>query len=101
MTLEQLIQVYAPLAGLLGAFFWLGVLSNRVHTLEKAAAKVEAASRTERDDFGRLIALETEMKTVITSLAEIKRGMDGVQRQLANLMGAKPGVLVELPGSHP
>jgi hypothetical protein len=44
MTVAEVLQFYAPFAGRLGIVYWLGVLSNRVITLEG-----EKAFADERD----------------------------------------------------
>jgi hypothetical protein len=89
MTVTELVQLYAPLAGLLGVVFWLGVLSEKVKNLQRA---VETLERELGDGGGgeRLVRLEVQMTSVADQLKGIHRSMDGVQRQLGNLM--KPGV---------
>lgn len=85
MTVTQLVQLYAPLAGLLMVVFWLGVLSQRVKSLEGQVASLE-----EHDGPGgsgeRLVRLEVTMESVQSTLLSLDRGMQGVQRQLGNLM---------------
>ena len=81
MNLADALTLYAPLVGLLGVVFWLGVLSNRVVTLEREAR--ERKNRDSRDsdhsaDIGdRLKTLEITYKLhsegVTFALADIKR----------------------------
>jgi hypothetical protein len=82
MSLEQLIQVYAPLAGLLAMAFWVGGLSARVRQLEKDALSHDGI-------LERLARLETNSTNIFVRLESIDRGMQSVQRQFGNLMKAK------------
>lgn len=66
MTLEQIISLYAPLAGLIALAFYTGVLSNRVRQLEatnkdKTDLKPEFASL--RATVDGLAARMTELKS--------------------------------------
>lgn len=85
MTVTELVQLYAPLAGLLAVVFWLGVLSQKVKALETTVTELQ-----EHDGPGgnseRLVRLEVTMEGVQTTLQSLDRGMQGVQRQLGNLM---------------
>lgn len=92
MTVEQLIQLYAPLAGLLCMAFWTGVLSQRVKTLEDSA-------KDEKSSGERLVKVEVTLGTVHDDVQGIKRSMEGVQRQLGNLMTRGRGV-VDLPAAN-
>lgn len=98
MTVTELVQLYAPLAGLLGVVFWLGVLSQKVRALESTLRSIE-----EHDGPGgnseRLVRLEVTMEGVQTTLLSLDRGMQGVQRQLGNLM-IKGGASYETGGQQ-
>ena len=102
MTLAQLAQLYAPLAGLLILAAWTGALAQRVKTLEdeKAARVAADAKRQETDranakDEGSLREDFIELRTtyrlngesVSKQLDEMKRenksNMDGVRRELS------------------
>lgn len=83
MTVTQGLPFYAPFAGLLAVVFWLGVLSNRVATLE----------REERD---RLPRVETLLDSVSDKVGRVERQVEGVHRQLANLATGKNNIAREL-----
>lgn len=93
MTVTQLLQLYAPLAGMLMLAFWVGVLTERIKSIrvEVQELKSEAAE----GDSPAITRLKVEMEGVKTSLDKLGRGMEGVQRQLGNLM-QKPGQILEL-----
>lgn len=89
MTVPQLLQLYAPLAGLLGLAFWVGVLSERVKNLrfdvqELKSENVEGGSPA-------IIRLKVEMEGVKGAMEKLTRSMEGVQRQLGNLMQKPTG----------
>jgi len=91
------LMVYYPLiAAVGGMLFWSGVLSQRVRTLERE----QAESKKDREGDGsvrdRLTRIETLMEGFQTRMGEFSRGMGGVQRQLANLMGKVPGGVYSL-----
>ncbi len=85
MTMSQVLQLYAPFAGLMVVVFWLGVLSNRVATLEREERDRkgrEAAASEERD---RVTRIETLMEGVGAKVDRVERQIEGVHRQLANI----------------
>lgn len=86
MTVAQIFQLYAPLVGLLGLAFWVGVLSQRVKQLEDTAKELKDAHDDQSAVFERLVRLEVNMENAVTQLGSLDRGMQGVQRQLGNLM---------------
>jgi hypothetical protein len=88
MTVTELVQLYAPLCGLLGVVFWLGVLSQKVKNLEDCVATLKR-DHTDGDNSDRLIRVEVKMEAMSAELSTMSRAMQGVQRQLGNLM--KPG----------
>lgn len=98
MTLSQLVQLYAPLAGLLGVVFWLGMLTQQVRTLKEdmKEIRIEDGPGGSRE---RLVRLEVQMENAANKLESIERGMQGVQRQLGNLM-MKPGRVEEFGASE-
>lgn len=90
MTVEELIQLYAPLAGLVGMAFYMGVLSQRVRSLENS-------TKTDKTDSERLVRVEVSVENMQEELKQLHRGIEGVQRQLGNLMTTKGRTVVELP----
>lgn len=90
LTVSQLLQFYAPLAGLLGVVFWLGVLSERVKTLSRRVDDLEKAGEEAGGDVRKLVTLEVQMGNVLTRLDSVDRSLSGVQRQLGNLVVKGP-----------
>ena len=91
MTVAELVQLYAPLAGLLVLAFWVGSLSERVKNLRRDLDKVlvrEAAETGEGGMLERMIRMEIKLEGAGTQLESLDRHMQGVQRQIANLMKA-------------
>ena len=96
MTLSEALQLYAPLAGLLAVVFWLGVLSNRVVTLEREERDRKEREKTIADERDRIVRMETTIDAMKGQMDRVVRELAGVQRQLANLAAGR-GKLVELP----
>lgn len=86
MSLAQLVQLYAPFAGLMALSAWMGALSQRVKHLEG-----EGINQT-RD---KVIALEVKVDNLTVSTDRTGRELAGVHRQLANLAAGKIGALYE------
>lgn len=84
MTVTELVQLYAPMVGLMALCFWVGSLSQRVKDLEKR-------SDDDAPKGDRLTRLETGMEGVKEKLEALDRGQQGIQRQLGNLMMGKRG----------
>lgn len=96
MTLAEVVQLYAPLVGLLGLAFWTGVLSEQVRNLRSRVGKLESE---DSDADGRELAvLKSKMETVSEDMQGVKRAMEGVQRQLGNLMVRGGGQVHEFTG---
>jgi hypothetical protein len=94
MTVAELVQLYAPLAGLLVLAFWVGALSERVKNLRKDVDELKKRSDAEVGEGGmleRMIRMEVKLEGANTQLGSLDRHMQGVQRQIANLMKS-PGV---------
>lgn len=95
MSITALVQLYAPLAGLLILAFWTGSLSEKVRNLQGAVKKLEAEDSANRETE-RIIRLEVQSEGVEKTLASIDRSIQGINRQLATLanlqMGYKVGV---------
>lgn len=77
MSLADLVQLYAPLAGLLVLAFWVGGLSQRVKTLEKESVGDDLKERVIRVEERQVYANE--------KLDSLDRGIAGLNRQLANI----------------
>lgn len=86
LTVTQLLQLYAPLAGLLAVVFWLGVLSQKVKNLESDIAGLQKDQDDGSDDHDLLIGLKTTMEAMSKRLDSFDRSMQGVQRTLGNMM---------------
>lgn len=89
MSLGEILQLYAPLAGLLATTFWLGVLSSRVSTLEREERDRKDREPIERGDHDTLVLLSGDMATVKLTLEKMERNYQGIQRTLANIAGGK------------
>lgn len=100
MSVSELVQLYAPLAGLLVLAFWVGALSQKVANLKEDVKDLEEGADAAGTIRDRLTRIEVKFEGVEGDLTSIKRGMEGVQRQLGNLMGAKGGQVLELPGAQ-
>lgn len=85
MTLAQILQFYGPLAGLLGVVFWLGMLTQQVKDLKEDIDELKGNAEA-GGSAHRLTTLEVQMKHVEEGVTSIKRSLDGIQRQLGNLM---------------
>ncbi len=98
MTLAQALQLYAPLAGLLAVVFWLGVLSNRVSTLEREERDRKGRDTVSLAERDRITRMETTLEGVNTQVERMARELGGVHRQLANISTGKTNVARELLG---
>lgn len=107
MTLTDLVQFYAPLAGLLVVVFWLGRLSEKVSRMEKAReedksrfANIESDIEDCKNDGGgaamaqRMVAVETLLAVYNTTNERHGRALEGIQRTLANLTSGKGGFTI-------
>jgi hypothetical protein len=93
MTVQQLVQLYAPLAGLLAVVFWLGVLSERVRRLREDVTSLEQSDAATKDGE-RLVRLETKMEGVKECLESTDRQLAGIHRQLANIASGRAKIHV-------
>jgi hypothetical protein len=93
VTVPELLQLYAPLAGMLALAFWVGVLSERVKGLQSDVQDLKDGKMVA--DAPAIVRLESAVTTLKGAVDKLTRGMDGVQRQLGNLM-QKPGAIAEL-----
>lgn len=96
MTVTQLLQLYAPLAGLLAVVFWLGVLSNRVLTLEREVRDLKERAKAETDERERIVRMEVKMDDMKEKLESVGRELATVHRQLANMVSRRGGKIVNL-----
>ncbi|HZC15346.1 MAG TPA: hypothetical protein VE309_01155 [Caulobacteraceae bacterium] len=87
MTLGDVLQLYAPLAGLLVLAFLMGAQHQRIAQLGRLTEELRAADAGGAGDslIDRLARLETNSDNQSKSLEKIDRQMEGVQRQLTNL----------------
>lgn len=94
MTLTELLQFYAPLAGLLVMAFWVGALSNRVATLEREERDRKTRDRDDLDERDRMVRLETKLEGVETKLGGVERELGTVHRLIANLATGQGGKVI-------
>lgn len=85
-----MLQIYAPLAGLLCVVFWLGVLSERVASQSRKIQNLETEVDKLKGEDGhgseRIVRLEVKVENVETQGQSILRSLEGIQRQLANMI---------------
>jgi hypothetical protein len=89
MTVTALLQFYAPLAGLLALAFWVGMLSQRVKDLGRDVEKLQEAGEP-GGVSDRLVRLEVTGENQAEAMKGVQRSLEGIQRQLANMMQGKP-----------
>lgn len=99
MTFTQLVQLYAPLAGLLVVTFWLGVLSSRVMTLEREERDRKEREKDGQDDHDSIVRMETHIEALTDGLKAVQRELAGVHRALANMASGKGGQIVQFGDS--
>ena len=101
VSVPEFLGFYGPLLGLIGVSFWLGKLTQTVSSQAKEIDKIraEALQRAKeleerieevRSDGGadvnRIVRLEVQMEHMTRSNEAIARGMEGIQRQFANII---------------
>lgn len=89
LTVAGAIQLYTPLAGLALLAFWVGALSERVKTLRKDVDALNGRHEAEVGEGGmleRMIRMEVNLENATKQLESLDRHMQGVQRQIANMM---------------
>ena len=91
MTLSELLQLYAPLAGMLMLAFWVGVLSERIKGLRADLTDLE--SSTSAGGLPSIIRLEEQVRNMDVELQKLNRGVEGVQRQIGNLMQTRAQIV--------
>lgn len=94
MTFSELVQLYVPLAGLVGLAFWVGALGERVKNLREDVRKLQDESTVA--EAPAVVRMDEKLTNVVMSVEKLTRGMDHVQRQLGNLMQKGVGQIIEL-----
>lgn len=89
ITLADIVQLYVPLVGLIGMAYWTGVLSQRVRSLE-------STQDGEKKDGERLARVETLIEVQSGEIQALRASIDGLNRQLSNLMTGRAGAVFEL-----
>lgn len=97
LTLPQIVQLYAPLLGLLGLAFWTGSLSERVKVAERTLKELREGEALGQAMRERIARFDERQDLMGKSVEKLERLMEGVQRQLANLANLNSGGIVELP----
>lgn len=98
VTFTQLVQLYAPLAGLLVVTFWLGVLSARVMTLEREERARKQRDRDDQSDHDSIVRMEAHIETLTKGQEAMQRELAGVHRALAHMASGKGGAIVQFGG---
>ena len=96
MEIGQALQFWTPLVGLLVMAFWLGVLSNRVATLEREERDRTAREAGDQVERERIVRVETKLDGAIATLSSLQREVAGVQRALGRLAFGRSGRLGEV-----
>ncbi|HKT55111.1 MAG TPA: hypothetical protein VJP88_11725 [Caulobacteraceae bacterium] len=91
MSLSEILQLYAPLAGMLAMAFWVGVLSERIKGLRADLTDLE--SSTNAGGLPSIIRLEEQVRNMDSELQKLNRGVEGVQRQIGNLMQTRAQIV--------
>lgn len=89
LTVTQLFQLYAPLAGLLVVVFMMGGLFNKVTTLVDRVTKLERSAADGVQDAVHLGRLEERIDNMGKTVDKVDREMQGVLRMLANMTSGR------------
>lgn len=104
VSVAFLLQLYAPLAGLLAVTFWLGVLSQRQKVSERRQDKTDELLKDQmkdgRDEMVGVALLTQRFEAMGSTLEKLEREMRGMQRSLANIANGSAGTLVKFDQEH-
>lgn len=93
VPISLLVQLYAPLAGLLGMAIWLGMLSQRQKDdgteWRRRMSKAEKEIDELKKDVGAVAVLAAQFTALSTSVAKIERATENVRHTLANIVSGK------------
>lgn len=94
LTLEQLFQLYAPLAGLLLFAFLIGGLFQRMKSVETRLKGHDDAIKECQTEKSDIAILGVHMSNMQKSMEKTERDVAGIQRTLGNWVakGQAPGV---------
>lgn len=93
ISVSALVQLYAPLVGLLVMAFWLGVLSQRVKVTERRQEKAEVALEAAKLESMTVAVLASKFDDMKETIEKMEREMRGMQRTLANAFSGKVGTI--------
>lgn len=99
VSVVEIVQLYAPLAGLLVMAFWLGILSNRVVTLEREERDRKETDRNEATQRDRIVRMETKLDLMRDELDKVQRELSVIHRILANMASGAGGKVVTMDTS--
>lgn len=102
-----LIQLYAPIAGLLAVVFWLGVLSNRVAQLERdrdalrehldeSVKELRGALEKNGEERDTVIRMSEQLNTIKDRIESLDRGLQHANRLIANAFSGSGAKIIEL-----
>lgn len=80
-----LLQLYAPLAGLLVMAFWIGVLSQRVKVAERRQDATDVLLKAATAESTTVAVLGSNVGKMEKTLEKMEREMAGVQRALSKI----------------
>ncbi len=99
MTVSQLVQLYAPLVGMLVLAFWVGGLSQRVKDQGEKIKELQRERDGDSLNSQRLTRIETLVEVTDDKIEKLTREITGIHRQLANLMvKGVGGAIIEFGG---
>jgi hypothetical protein len=91
ISVSSLVQLYAPLVGLLVMAFWLGVLSQRVRVSERRQDATDAALKAATAETTTVAVLGSNVGKMEKTLEKMEREMAGVQRALSKIATGEHG----------
>jgi predicted CopG family antitoxin len=92
LTTDNIIQLYAPLAGLAILAAWVGALGQKVSDVVRRLGELEKHNETDIVMAVTIGRLEERINTVVTGQGKLDRDMQGVQRTLANMTSKARGI---------
>lgn len=94
MSVQELVQLYAPLAGMLAMAFWLGVLSERVRAIQERLLKVESHDTVA--DAPVVVRLAGDVEGMGKTQTRFARDLENLQRQIVSAMSGKAGKFLKI-----
>lgn len=100
VSLAFLVQLYAPLAGLLVVVFWLGKLTQRMTAAEERQTEMREEIKVLNDERSQVAVMASKLVDMATAMEKMGRELSGMQRSLANIASGTVGTLVKYDQSE-